>query len=539
MIRSWVKKRRMHIEALALTGLGVVIWLAAIRHDAFETLAEFVETHESLEVDEVLTAVVVIGLLGLIYALSRLGELHGEIRKRSAAERDVNWIANHDSLTRLPNRAGLNARLDALANAMGPRGRIAYYSIDLDGFKRVNDLLGHQSGDEVLIAVAERLRAIFEPEDIFRLGGDEFVVIEKVRDLAEAAAKARRVTNFLCRSYELSSSMTAELGASVGLALDPDHIDRPKQGLLAADAAMYEAKKRGKGIAVVFEQEMKAALEQRAALEISLRDALKKCVITPHYQPLIDLKTGSLRGFEALARWMDNNGRQVSPIEFIGLAEETGLIVELSDQLLKRACRDAAKWPPHLRLAFNLSPAQFSDRLLGLRILRILAEEGLPPNRLEIEVTETAIVKDMEAAEAVLGDLNAAGIHVALDDFGTGYSSLSQLSRFKFDKIKIDRSFVSSFQDDERQEKIVRAMLGLGQGLGIATTAEGIETESQVRSLQALGCDFGQGYLFGKAMPPENIEAFIAHAAADNSVSDAYLMQDELVETIEKIRLGT
>lgn len=536
MIGRWIKARRMKVEAFALAGLGVIVWGLAIRNDAFEALADYVEKHEALEVDEIVTALVVIGILGLVYTLSRLGELHAEIRRRSAAERDVSWIASHDPLTRLPNRAGLNARLDALAN--GRSGRLAYYSIDLDGFKRVNDLLGHQAGDEVLIQVADRLRTIFDPEDVFRLGGDEFVVIEKVKDADEAVARARRITDYLCRSYGLLTGMTAELGASVGIALDPDHVDRPKQGLLAADAAMYEAKRRGKGVAVLFENEMKASLEQRAAMEIALRDALKRCVIVPHYQPLIDLKTGALRGFEALARWTDGDGRQVPPIEFITLAEETGLIVELSDQLLRRACRDAAKWPPHLRLAFNLSSAQFSDTLLGLRILRILADEGLPPNRLEIEVTETAIVKDMAAAEAVLADLSAAGIHVALDDFGTGYSSLSQLSRFKFDKIKIDRSFVSSFQGDERQEKIVRAMLGLGQGLGIATTAEGIESESQVRSLQALGCDFGQGYLFGKAMPPDEISNFLAQSSENNRVSENYLMQDELFETIESIRRG-
>jgi diguanylate cyclase (GGDEF)-like protein len=528
----------MQIEAIALAALGLVVWLVAIYNEAFETLVEYVESHEALEVDEILTALVVMGLFGLIYTMSRLGELHHEIKRRSAAERDVTWIASHDALTRLPSRAGLNARLESLASAPRRGGHIAYYSLDLDGFKRVNDLLGHQSGDEVLIAVADRLRVLFDAEDVFRLGGDEFVVIEKVKDIAEAAAKAERAVTALCRSYDLSAGVTAELGASLGLALDPDHVDQPKQGLLAADAAMYEAKRRGKGMVVVFEDAMKAALEQRAALELSLRDALKKCVITPHYQPLIDLKTGALRGFEALARWTDGEGRQVPPIEFIALAEETGLIVELSDQLLRRACRDAAKWPPHLRLAFNLSPAQFSDKLLGLRTLRILAEEGLPPNRLEIEVTETAIVKDMAAAEAVLADLSAAGIHVALDDFGTGYSSLSQLSRFKFDKIKIDRSFVSSFEGDERQQKIVRAMLGLGQGLGIATTAEGIESESQVRSLQALGCDFGQGFLFGKAMPPEKIAAFIAEAAGNEDVANAYLMQDELFESIESIRIG-
>ncbi|WP_137154489.1 EAL domain-containing protein [Rhizobium sp. FKL33] len=528
----------MQVEALALTGLGVVVWVFAIQHDAFEALVDYVESHEALEVDEVLTALVIIGLFGLIYSLSRLGELHAEITRRSTAERDVTWIANHDPLTRLPNRAGLNVLLDTMAGGVGRGGRIAYYSIDLDGFKRVNDLLGHQSGDEVLIAVADRLRAIFDPEVIFRLGGDEFVVIEKIRDLAEAAAKARRITNYLSRSYNLSSGVTAELGASVGLALDPDHVDHPKQGLLAADAAMYEAKRRGKGTVVVFEDAMKTSLEHRAALEIALRDALKRRAIVPNYQPLIDLKTGGLRGFEALARWTGVDGRQVPPVEFISLAEETGLIVELADQLLRRACRDAVKWPPHLRLAFNLSSAQFSDKLLGLRILRILAEEGLPPNRLEIEVTETAIVKDMAAAETVLADLNAAGIHVALDDFGTGYSSLSQLSRFKFDKIKIDRSFVASFQDDERQEKIVRAMLGLGQGLGIATTAVGIEKESQVRDLQALGCDFGQGYLFGKAMPSQEIAEFIRKSDGDSRVSDAYLKQDELSEAIESTRRG-
>jgi EAL domain-containing protein (putative c-di-GMP-specific phosphodiesterase class I) len=273
---------------------------------------------------------------------------------------------------------------------------------------------------------------------------------------------------------------------------------------------MYDSKRHGRNTLRRFDRSMNETLTQRSAAEAALRDAIERREIVPHYQPLIDLETGRVRGFEALARWRGADGGMVPPTIFIELAEDAGLITRLSEQLLRQACVDARSWPTDTVLAFNISPTQLTDNLLGLRIVQILIETGLPPTRLEIEITETALVRDTTAASAILASLHEAGVSIALDDFGTGYSSLSQLSKLKFDKVKIDQSFVSSFEGDEKQEKIVRAIIGLGQGLGMVTTAEGIEDKAQFDRLRAMGCDFGQGYLFGRAIPQDAIAAFIA-----------------------------
>ncbi|WP_273505174.1 putative bifunctional diguanylate cyclase/phosphodiesterase [Fulvimarina manganoxydans] len=254
---------------------------------------------------------------------------------------------------------------------------------------------------------------------------------------------------------------------------------------------------------------------ERLRVEQELRQALSEEAIRPFYQPLIHLGDGSVHGFEALARWRNHKGEFVPPSLFIDIAENAGLITELFDQLLRRACRDALTWPSSMVLAFNLSPTQLSDGLLGQRVVEILEETGLPPERLEIELTESAVVKEMNCAMRVIGDLRRIGIKIALDDFGTGFSSLSQLANIPFDKIKIDRSFVASFETNSKQMKIVRSIVGLGQGLGAATLAEGIELESQYKGLSLLGCEYGQGFLFAKAMPASEVAAFLASARSE------------------------
>jgi diguanylate cyclase (GGDEF)-like protein len=496
-------------RALFFVVAGLVLWLVALEFDTFDHIDRLVHEYEDWQADEILLAFVITSLLGFVFTSSRLWELRQEIARRNKAERDVDWIANHDALTRLPNRRGLAREIDRIEKAGGAAETHAVYSIDLDGFKKVNDLLGHHAGDEALIEVASRLKAIFPNGKVFRLGGDEFAVIQQMNGSADVDGRAARIIAALTRSYALSGS-TAELGASVGIARFPDDSTSFETVIRCADMAMYSAKKEKGSSIAHFEQAMNEAMTRRAELEFALREALKAGSIVPYYQPLIDLQTGKIRGFEALARWRDADGNFVPPSDFIRLAEDTGLIVELADQLLQKACVDARNWPDDIRLAFNISPAQLNDKLLGLRILRILGSVGFPPHRLEVEITESALVRDIELAETILSDLHDSGITIALDDFGTGYSSLSQLSKFKFDKIKIDRSFVASFEGDEKQEKIVRAMLGLGHGLGITTTAEGIETSMQEKTLRALGCDYGQGFLFGKAMASQDVPEFLS-----------------------------
>jgi EAL domain-containing protein (putative c-di-GMP-specific phosphodiesterase class I) len=276
-----------------------------------------------------------------------------------------------------------------------------------------------------------------------------------------------------------------------------------------SDIAMDTAKVERQDKIKPFEAMMHARLRERADMEKALREAIANDHIKPFYQPIVDLKNGNVNGFEALARWEITPGQFVPPSIFIEVAEQSDLIVHLTRHLLQVACRDAEKWPRNTILSFNISPTQLQDALLGVRILNTLTETGLPPERFEVEITETALVRDLETAERVLNDLHAARVRISLDDFGTGYSSLSQLSRFTFDKIKIDRSFISELGDVRKQEKIVRAIIGLGKGLNILTTAEGIETPEQLSRLVRMGCNLGQGYLFGKAMPAGNISAFL------------------------------
>lgn len=254
---------------------------------------------------------------------------------------------------------------------------------------------------------------------------------------------------------------------------------------------------------------MQDKVAERASLETKLRGAIQNKAIKPHYQPLIDLRSGRVCGFEALARWTDEDGMHIPPPVFIGIAEETGMITELFENLLTQACSDALAWPDHVRLSFNVSPVQMEDKLLASRILKVLAASRLPARRLEVEITENALIQDPAIAAHILDELHEAGVQIALDDFGTGYSSLAQLARYRFDKIKIDKGFIATCREDEKQEKIVRAMLALGKSLNIKTTAEGVEEHAQLTYLLQLGCDIGQGYLFGKAMPAAEAGIFI------------------------------
>ena len=486
---------------LALLGAGAfAMWWWFHTIDAFDSLVTFMQTHESWELDEIFSAVVLAGICGFIYAARRHSAARKELKRRNEAESNVTWLAQNDSLTRLPNRRFFEdfaRRIDD--QPTGPEKAYVVFAIDLDGFKKLNDLHGHAAGDEMLRTVAQRLAKLFPDDLVARLGGDEFIVVTSAA-APDPEAIGRRICDALAEPARIAGAHT-EVGASVGYAVCPAQSESLAEAAHCADIAMYVAKRAGRNEVMAFDEGMRDLLVKRTQMEIALREAVRTDRILPHYQPLVDLKSGELVGFEALARWELSDGTLVSAAEFIPLADEAGLITDLSERLLTRACRDALQWPAHLKLAFNLSPAQLADRLIGLRIVKILAKVGFPANRLELEITESALIHDTETAVQVLEDLHNAGVRIALDDFGTGYSSLSQLSRFQFDRIKIDRSFVREFEDDTKQRRIVRAIITLGAGLGVSTTAEGIERESQRGSLRTLGCQHGQGYLFGAAMP--------------------------------------
>jgi diguanylate cyclase (GGDEF)-like protein len=422
------------------------------------------------------------------------------------AEKQAHMLARHDELTGLPNRRVFSADLQAaLDQAKKGIANCSVLLIDLDNFKKVNDLQGHQTGDTVLCEIARRLEATMRKNDmVARLGGDEFAIIaEGEADLAEHLDGAKRLASRLLgavRQPIVFDESRIEIAASIGIATCRGDVADVGGLLHAADIAMYRAKQNGRGTFRFFEQSMDDEMREREALEKDLVEAIAKNNIHPHYQPLVDIDKNRIRGFEALARWQHPVRGFVPPDIFIPIIEQLGLMPALTTSILRQACRDAKGWPEDIGIAVNFSPSELKDPLLTNRVLIILAEEGLAPSRLEVEITETALVSDLEGAKTILKALQGAGIAICLDDFGTGYSSLYHLRELKFDKIKIDRSFVQAMQMNSDSEKIVDAILGLTNSLGLPTVAEGIENPAILAQLAAKGCEYGQGFYFGKAM---------------------------------------
>ncbi|MDQ1080069.1 bifunctional diguanylate cyclase/phosphodiesterase [Pseudoroseomonas cervicalis] len=496
---EWSRHRAVR-DAIWVAGLALLATILAIWLDAHEALHRFMDEHEAWQLDELLVALMITGWCGILYALRRLQDLLRERQKRLRAEDDASWLSRHDPLTRLPNRAGLEERL-----AQPDPITAGVLHVDLDGFRSVNDLYGHEVGDALLAELATRLREAFPQAWIGRTGADEFVLLSEGVSLPVLQQQGTRAMRVLTRPARLQGQRV-EVGVSIGLAALPQHGATLREALGCAGTALQEAKQESRNALRLYESAMRERQTARAQLEQALREAVEAGAIRPHYQPQVDLATGRIVGFEALARWRQADGTSVPPDIFIAAAERTGLIHRLTEQLLQRACRDAAAWPEPVRLAVNLSALQLTDPRLPQRIAEAVALAGLTPQRLEIEITESALIREAALAQRILETLRAQGIRVALDDFGTGYASLSQLARFSFDAIKIDRSFIRDCLGDERQMKIVKSVLGLGHGLGIHITAEGVEHLAQAEALRALGCQHGQGYLFGAAMPAEQAQ---------------------------------
>ena len=448
------------------------------------------------------------------FAWRRMVEQEREIMRRIAAESRAHELAHTDALTGLANRRQFETVLKETVASPPGAGRVhAVLSLDLNKFKRINDVYGHPVGDDVLVVIAQRLSAIMRDGDLLaRLGGDEFAVIARHLAGAEGATSiANRILKVFESPIEVGSKRH-RVGAGIGLALVPDDGTNADEIMRKADIALYRAKAGKQSAARFFEEEMDKRSRERESLERDLAAAIEADAISPWYQPIVDLKTQQVIAFEALARWTHPTLGDIPPDRFIPIAEDCGLIQPLSDYLLRRACKDALAWPDHVMLSFNISPAQLKEKTLGLRILSILGESGLPARRLEIEITESAIVRDLEAAKVVLSSLREAGVRVALDDFGTGYSSLYHLRNFKFDAIKIDRSFVGNMATEDESAAIVRALTGLGHGLGMVITAEGIEQSDQRDTLLKQGCERGQGFLFSRAIPAQDTQRYFTQA---------------------------
>jgi diguanylate cyclase (GGDEF)-like protein len=421
-----------------------------------------------------------------------------DITAQRLAEEKVRYMAHYDSLTGLPNRFLFNESLDLALKSDANGAGLMY--LDLDHFKSINDTLGHPIGDKLLNAVALRLEACVRTGDLIaRLGGDEFAILVGGDNLKAIDQLATRIIEaiglpFLIDGYEVST------GASIGIAYAPDHGDTPEQLLKNADLALYAAKAQGRGHFVRFEKGMGSLAETRRELELDLRSALNRDEMRLHYQPLINVMTGEPSGYEALVRWQHQLRGTVLPSDFIPIAEETGMVIKIGEWVIRRALQEAATWPEHLGVAVNLSPAQMRSTSLVPTVIHALAQSGVAAHRLELEITESVLMNDTEANIAILHRLSALGVRIALDDFGTGFSSLNYLRSFPFHKIKIDRCFISEIDSREDCRAIVRSIVSLANNLGMTTTAEGVERQSQLDALRKEGCTEVQGFLFSKAV---------------------------------------
>jgi len=437
---------------------------------------------------------------------------HHDITDQRRNEERIRYLARHDALTGLPNRILLHEQMQALEARVERGETMAVMCIDVDHFKTVNDTLGHAIGDAVLKEVAARLVAAKRDDDVVaRFGGDEFALLHgPLAKGREAASLAGRIVSALAEPIVVEGNQVL-IGASVGIAVAPTDGRSADALLKAADLACYRAKREGRGTYDFFEKSMDIAARERRQLEMWLRVALAKNQLSLEYQPLYDLRTNRISGVEALLRWRRPERGSIPPAEFIQIAEDTGLIVPIGGWVLRQACADASAWPAHVKVAVNLSPVQFKkNHRLAEVVVSALASGGLRAEHLELEITESVLLTQIDGVLRTLHQLRGMGVKICMDDFGTGYSSLSYLRAFPFDKIKIDRSFIQDSSIREDGTAIIEAVVGLGKSMGMSITAEGVETPDQLRLVTEQGCTEAQGYLLGRPLPAAAISSLFA-----------------------------
>jgi diguanylate cyclase (GGDEF)-like protein len=507
-------RRRDTRDAVALLVAAILAYVVAHTYDLAPKLFQLGIDYAEWELDDAIFVLFVMSIAMMVYAIRRCRDLYKEIKSRISAELEARKLARHDPLTGLPNRRFFEEQLQQYLSTVSATHQVAVLMLDLDGFKTVNDTYGHAVGDKVLSEFAFRVSKVLRAGAFLaRVGGDGFAIIKpKIDSLDDPTNLARRIAATVAEPFVIEK-VTADFGVGIGIAIAPNDGVHADELVRRADRALYRAKAAGRSSVRFFEPEMDTHVERRIQIERDLRSAIATNSIVPHYQPLVSLDGNRIIGFEALARWENGVLGFIAPDVFVPIAEEIGLINLLSDQLFRRACFDANAWPATFVLAFNVSPVQLRDPTLGLRLLSILGQTGFSPRRLEIEITESALVENIGVAQTVIDDLRQVGVRIALDDFGMGYATLSQLLSFHLDKIKIDRSFVSRLDKSEDSQVIVRAILGLAKGFGLTTTAEGVEDAGQLAFLKANGCTEGQGYLFSKAIPAIDIPSLINRPA--------------------------
>ena len=515
-IRHFMSRHRRSIKDFALIGLMLLVaTFYAWQVDIFANEGNASQKEQTIEVDELLLLGGLLMLALLVFAIRRYVEQRRETARRVAAEMHARELAFQDGLTGLPNRRQYDDALRAALSAPPRGGAVhAVFLLDLNGFKQVNDVHGHAIGDEVLIVVAQRLLSAVRGGDLLaRFGGDEFAILARHLAGPEAATNvALRVIQAL--EVPISTGrLQHKIGAGIGIAVVPNDATSPEEALRKADVALYRAKAERRSAHRFFEPQMDRQVRERHQIEVDLRVAMDSGCIQTVYQPCFNLKSGEVVGFEAAPVWIHPNHGVIPAERFIPIAEETGLVHQLAAQLLREACAAAVLWPRHVVLAVDLFPGQLKDRDLKAQVVKILQDSGFPAQRLEIEITESALVADLEGAQHVLGGLREAGVRIALDNFGTGYSSLYHLRNIKLDKIKIDKSFIENMNSRE-SAAIVNALIGLGEGFGLTVAAEGIENSQQQAQLVRTGCEQGQGHLFSDPLSAEATVALFAPAAA-------------------------
>lgn len=518
-------------EFLALMTLGACCWY-------FAQIGGMSDRLEHLSVERHLFSFILLALcvgVGALVAMVRKSlQLRRAIHARIMAEQLAEATARHDALTGLANRRLFSEALQNMLNR-GVADSFAVMLIDLDRFKPVNDIHGHAAGNAVLCTIADRLLEIAPPgATVARLGGDEFALLMPIgTSEITLASLAEQVTGAVRQPIEWNRS-EVQVDATIGIAFTSPELRDADALLHAADIAMYQGKREGRGTYRFYHSDMERALRERAQMETELRAAIANDEIRPHFQPIVSLPGKELVGFEVLARWSHPRRGEVGPDEFIRIAEDTGMIGSLFYSVLRQACTDARNWPSDLILAVNVSPRQLPDPRLANAVHAILTQTRFPPGRLEIEVTESALINDVEAARFALASLQALGVRIALDDFGTGYSSLFHLREFKFNKLKIDRSYVTEAASGSEEARLVDAIIQLGSSLSLQTTAEGVENESSLGWLADQGCTFGQGYLFGRPLPREETEALIRNTWRTGRVE--ILVEPYLDTKIKRLR---
>jgi diguanylate cyclase (GGDEF)-like protein len=460
-----------------------------------------------LGVNIVVVAIVVLRMLrtshaGFVEVLASRADMVTEQRRAQGAEQRAHQLAYHDPLTGLPNRRALAEALEMRMTASGDGAPLGLLIIDLDRFKSINDVYGHPAGDQLLRDVAARLSSLVAGQATsYRLGGDEFAVILDA-DGEGARRMAHTIVNAMLKPFA-GPDLVHHIGASVGISLYPNDALDLDTLMRRADIALYKAKQSGRSQHCAFEPMLDAEIRRRAEIERELREAMTRDAFVPYYQPIVDLASGAVVGYELLARWQRDDGKEIGPELFIPIAEECGLINAMMLRLLRRACRETRDWD--VSISINVSPIQLKDPWFSQKVLAVLTRERFPPPRLTIEITENALIVDADSAKQTIASLKNQGIQLALDDFGTGYSSLQHLQMLPFDRLKIDRSFVTSMERDPQSLRLVHAIITLASTLGLPVVAEGIESASTARTLARLGCTMGQGFHYGYPLPVDAV----------------------------------